>query len=111
MLRYYQTSWISFVLALTSLALIPLVLFLIDDGHPGWDQLPEKLNIMVVGAVIAVLFLIVSFVSGMFVWKQRRIALLWLLPSGIVLLLIFTYAASLLVMTIGTLIGWKASWL
>ena len=66
MLRYYQTSWISLILALASVALIPLVLFLIDDGHPGWDQLPEKLNIILGGAVIAVLFLIVSFVSGMF---------------------------------------------
>ena len=111
MLHYYQTSCISFVLALTSLALIPLVLFLINDGHPGWDQLPEKLNIMVVGAAIAVLFLIVSFVSGMYVWKQRKSALFWLLPSGIVLFDIIADSASLLVMYIGTLIGWKASWL
>jgi hypothetical protein len=93
------------------MAFISLVLFLIDDGQPGWDQLPEKLNIMVIGDVIVVLFLIVSFESGMFVWKQRRSALLWLLPSGIVLLVIIACGASLLVIYIGTLIGWKASWL
>lgn len=72
----YLTSWITFVLALTSVVMIPVLLSIIDDGRPGWDQLPKQLDIMVGGYALALVFLTVSFVSGLYAWKQRKIVLL-----------------------------------
>ena len=105
--RSYRISWITFALALASVALIPATLFLIDDGHPGWDQLPDQLTILFGGYLIAVSFLTVSFVSGLYTWRRRKIALLWVVPSGLVVL---STGAYLIVLLVGSLVGpyWKA---
>jgi len=106
----YRVSWITFALALASVALILTTLFLIDDGHPGWDQLPDQLTILFGGYLIAILFLTISFVSGLYAWRRRKIALLWIVPSGLVVLSTGAYLIALL---IGSLVGpyWKAGWL
>ena len=106
----YRISWITFALALTSVVLIPAILFLSDDGQPGWDQLSDQLTILFGGLVIFFLFLTASFVSGLFAWKRRKIALLWVVPSGLVVLFTGAYAMAYLV---AFLVGpyWKASWL
>ncbi len=106
----YRVSWITFALALVSVALIPATLFLIDDGHPGWDQLPVQLNILLGGCLITVLLFTVSFVSGLYTWRPRKIVLLWVVPSGLAVLFTGAYLIALL---LGYLIGpyWKAGWL
>ncbi len=106
----YRLSWITFLLALVSVALIPVTLFLFDDGHPGWDQLPDQLTILFGMSLIAVLFLSVSFVSGLYAWRRQKIALLWVVPSGLVVL---TTGAYLLALLIASMVGpyWKAGWL
>lgn len=102
----YRTSWITFVLALTSFVLIPVLLFIIDDGRLGWDQIPKQLDIMVGGYAIAFVFLAVSFVSGLYAWEQRKIVLLWVIPSGMLVLLTVVYLAVFLVGPY-----WQANWL
>lgn len=82
----YRISWIAFALALLSVALIPVTVFASDDGRPGWDQLGIHGTVVVGGPVIAVLLLAVSFVSGLFAWRQRKVTLLWVVPSGLVVL-------------------------
>ena len=92
----YRISWITFALALASVALVPVTLFLIDDGNPGWDQLPNQLNILFGGFLITVLFLTVSAATGLYAWRQRKIALLWVVPSGLVVLVTGVYFFALL---------------
>ena len=106
----YRVSWITFALALVSVALIPATLFLIDDGRPGWDQLSEQLNIVLGGFLVTIVLLTVSFVSGLYTWRRRKIVLLWVVPSGLVVLATGAYLIALLA---GSLLGpyWKAGWL
>lgn len=95
--KYYRVSLITFSTALASAVLIPAILYLTDDGHPGWDQLSEKLSIFVYGYMIVVLLLAVSFVSGLYVWREYKVAWFWILPSGIVVLPTMFYLLALLV--------------
>lgn len=106
----YRISLISFALALASVAMIPLTLSLIDDGNPGWDQLPDQLGILIGGYLITVLFLTVSAVAGLYAWRQRKIALLWVVPSGLVVLTTGLY----LLAWLGIFLVrpyWNADWL
>ncbi len=83
----YRISWIAFTFAFLTILFIPAKLFLSDDGQPGWDQLPDELAILLGGFVIAVLFLTASFVAGLYAWKKRKIVLLWVVPSGLVVVI------------------------
>ena len=102
----YRISWITFTLALVSIGLIPIVVYLTDDGVPGWDQLPETLGVLVIGLVAAVVLFFVSFVSGMYTWRRRKIALLWVVPSGLITLYVF---AILVLLLVGP--HWNPRWL
>ena len=102
----YRISWIAFVLAVTTVVLTPAIVFFTDDGYPGWDQLSAQLDLIFGGTAIAFLFLLVSFVSGMFAWRRRRVALLWVVPSGTVVLIAL---AILLASLVGRI--WQPNWL
>lgn len=93
----YRISWIAFICAFVTITLIPTILFLNDDGLPGWDQLSGELDIILGGLVIAVLFLTASFLAGLYVWKDRKIVLLWVVPSGLVVLVTVFSLVGLLV--------------
>ncbi len=81
----YRISSRTFTLALVSIGLIPVVAYLTDDGVPGWDQLSETLGVLVIGLVAAVVFFLVSFVSGMYTVRRRKIVRrplnIWCLPT------------------------------
>ncbi len=93
----YRISWIAFTFAFVTIISIPAGFFLNDDGRPGWDQLPDELAILLGGFVIAVLFLTASFIAGLYAWKDRKIALLWVVPSGLVVLVTGISLGALLV--------------
>ena len=102
----YFISWLSLVLALTSLLLTPVIAFINDDGHPTWDQLSDQLGLLFNGTAITVLFLLASFASGMFAWKRRKIVLLWVVPIGIAVVVALGLLLALLVAPY-----WKARFL
>ncbi|MGI9571251.1 MAG: hypothetical protein ACR2PH_16285 [Desulfobulbia bacterium] len=102
----YFISWLSLVLALTSLLLTPVIVFINDDRQPTWDQLSEQLGLMFNGAAIAVFFLLVSFGSGIFAWRRRKIVLLWVIPIGITVVVALGLLLALLIAPY-----WKASFL
>ena len=102
----FQLSWFTFLLSFLPIALTPAILFLTDDGHQGWDRLSMQIGIVAGGTALSFLFLLVSFVSGMISIRQRKIALLWVVPGGLVVLAV---AAYLITYWIGPF--WQAHWL
>lgn len=104
--KSFFISWLNLVLALTSLLLTPVIVFINDDREPTWDQLSEQMGIMFNGAAIAVVFLLLSFASGIFAWKRRKIVLLWVVPIGIAVVVALGLLLALLVAPY-----WKASFL
>lgn len=102
----FHISWIAFVLALLSIALIPVIIWLVDDGRPGWDQMDTDLGIIVLGLACALACLLATFIASIYAVRERKIVLLWMLPSGIVVTIALSY---LLVYLIGPF--WDPSWM
>ena len=109
-IQHYRISWISFALAVLLAILIPAVLYFTDDGHPGWDQMSEQLSIIVYGYFLVIFLLSVSFVSGLYVWRQHRVALIWIIPCAIVVLPTTFYLLALLAMYLVAPF-WDPGWL
>jgi len=103
--RNFRISWIAFVLAWVSVVLTFIVLRINDDEVFSWDQINEQITIFFSGTLIAFLFVVVSFLHGLYAWKQQKITLLWLIPGGILISIAVAY---FLVYLIGPY--WNASW-
>lgn len=108
--RAYRISWVTFALAVSSFVLVHVVLVITDDGRGTWDQLPRQLNILFGGYLIAFVFLTVSFVAGLYAWRRRKIALLWVVPGGLVVMPTAAYFMALLAMYLVAPF-WNADWL
>ena len=94
------------MLALAAVGAIPLVLWLTDDGVAGWDQLSYQLNIIFGGFAVCLLLIAASFVASIRAVRQRKLVLLWMIPSGIILLTVLAYVVAYVVGTF-----WQANWL
>ena len=102
----YRLSRQALAMAFVALLLIPAVLYLVDDREGTWDQLPDQLNIIVGGSLVAAACLLVSFAAALFCWRQRKIVLLWMIPIGIAGLVALGSAGVALIAPY-----WPADWL
>lgn len=84
----------------------PLVASRVSASTPGWDNLPESLDVLFGGLALAAACVLSSFVLGLRTWRQNRLVLLWVIPIGLSLVVALGIALALLIAPF-----WSASWL
>ncbi len=104
--KVFRASWISLLVGLIVAVLSPVLAGRVGAAVPGWDNLDDALNVLFGGWLLALLCLLVALSTGLRVWREHKVVLLWVVPiSGVVLFLV--------AWGVGALVGpyWDPSWM
>jgi len=83
----------------------PLVASRVSASTPGWDNLPESLDVLFSGLALAAACVLLSFVLGLRTWRHNRLVLLWIIPIGLSLVIALGITVALLIAPF-----WSAGW-
>ncbi len=102
----FRTSWISLLVGVALALISPYLASRVGASVPGWDNLDDALGVLVWGWATATLCFLVALGTGVRVWREHKIVLLWVLPIAL-------YVMFLAAWGIGALVGpyWRPHWL
>lgn len=104
--KLFRISWKFALAGVLVLLIIPISIPIVDAMVSGWDALGYFIVISIAAGSVSLILFIVSFMTGIKIAGTRKTTLWWLVPIGLLLLIILAYMAAAIVLPY-----WNPGWL
>ena len=83
----FKLSYYSLTLAFFTIVGVPVGCSITRRNNSGWDFLTDDITFLAISAFLFIVLSLVSLISGLYALKKHRVAIYWIVPIGICLIL------------------------